>query len=44
MTTHSLELRSGDLRLALRPDLGGSIAGLWLGDVPVLRSTEPDAL
>ncbi|WP_425257186.1 aldose 1-epimerase [Rubrivivax sp. RP6-9] len=44
MTTHSLELRSGALRLALRPDLGGSIAGLWLGDVPVLRSTEPDAL
>ena len=39
--TTSLELRAGDLRLALRPDLGGAIAGLWLGDVPVLRSTEP---
>ncbi len=44
MSTSSIELRAGALRLALRPDLGGSIAGLWLGDVPVLRSTEPDAL
>jgi aldose 1-epimerase len=32
------------LRLALRADLGGSIAGLWRGDTPVLRSTEPAAL
>jgi aldose 1-epimerase len=32
------------LRLALRPDLGGSIAGLWLGDLPVMRSTEPAEL
>ena len=39
-----VELRAGDLRLALRPDLGGSIAGLWLGDLPVLRSGEPAAL
>jgi aldose 1-epimerase len=38
------ELRVGDLRLALRPDLGGCIAGLWHGDLPVLRSTEPGAL
>ncbi len=35
-----VELRAGDLRLALRPDLGGSIAGLWLGDLAVMRSTE----
>lgn len=41
---HSLELRAGALRLALRPDLGGSIAGLWHGDTPVLRSTEPAQL
>lgn len=40
-STSSLELRAGALRLALRPDLGGSIAGLWHGDTPVLRSTEP---
>jgi aldose 1-epimerase len=39
-----LELTAGHLRLALRPDLGGSIAGLWLGAQPVLRSTEPAAL
>lgn len=37
-------MRAGDLRLALRPDLGGAIAGLWLGDLPVLRSTEPAEL
>ena len=39
-----LELRAGPLRLALRPDLGGSIAGLWHGSTPVLRSMEPAAL
>lgn len=38
------ELHAGALRLALRPDLGGSIAGLWHGDLPVLRSTPPAAL
>lgn len=42
MTT--LELRAGELRLALRPDMGGSIAGFWLGDLPVMRSVEGDAL
>jgi aldose 1-epimerase len=40
----SHELHVGALRLALRPDLGGSIAGLWHHHVPVLRSTEPAAL
>ena len=39
-----VELRAGPLRLALRPDLGGCIAGLWHGELPVLRSTEPEAL
>ena len=39
-----MELRAGDLRLALRPDLGGAIAGLWLADTAVLRSTEAAAL
>ena len=32
------------MRLALRPDLGGAIAGLWLGELPVMRSTEPAEL
>ena len=41
MTESSLQLRAGALRLALRPDLGGAIAGLWRDDVAVLRSTEP---
>lgn len=37
----ALWLHSGDLRLALRPDLGAAIAGLWLDDLPVLHSTAP---
>ncbi len=38
------ELRAGDLRLAVRPDLGGCIAGLWHRGVPVLLSGEPETL
>ena len=41
---HAVELSVGALRLALRPDLGGVIAGLWHGGLPVLRSSEPLAL
>lgn len=44
MSTSALELRAGLLRLALRPDLGGCIAGLWRDGLPVLRSTEAAAL
>ncbi|MFO1218868.1 MAG: aldose 1-epimerase [Burkholderiaceae bacterium] len=44
MSDTPCELRAGALRLALRPDLGGSIAGLWFDNLPVLRSTEPEAL
>ncbi len=40
MSIPLIELRQGELRLALRPDLGGAVAGLWLGDTAVLRSTE----
>jgi len=40
----SLELVAGELRLAVRPDLGGSIAGLWHGTTPLMRSTEPAEL
>ncbi|WP_395700583.1 aldose 1-epimerase [Aquabacterium sp.] len=39
-----VELQAGDLTLALRPDLGGAIAGLWHRGVPVLRSGEAGAL
>ena len=39
-----IELQQGGLRLALRPDLGGAIAGLWFDGVPVLRSCEPQDL
>ena len=38
------ELHAGALRLALRPDLGGCVAGFWHHGVPVLRSTEPAML
>ena len=43
-TPAAVELRQGALRLALRPDLGGAVAGLWLDDLPVLRSVEPATL
>ena len=43
-TTTVLELSAGHLRLALRPDLGAAIAGLWWDDLPVLFSGEPAAL
>jgi aldose 1-epimerase len=38
------ELHAGALRLALRPDLGGAVAGLWHGTTPILRSSEPATL
>lgn len=34
-----VRLQTGALACELEPRLGGCIAGLWLGDVPVLRST-----
>lgn len=43
-SSNVFELHAGALRLAVRPDLGGSIAGLWHRDTPILRSTEPAAL
>lgn len=36
-------LRHGALRAALRPDLGGCLAGLWWHDEPVLRSVDDPA-
>ncbi len=44
MNSSTVELRAGHLRLALRPDAGGAIAGLWRASTPVLRSVEPAAL
>ena len=43
MTT-PIRLVCGDLRCDIVPDLGGAIAGLWLGDIAVLRSTPGPAL
>src|SRR5258706_14435140 len=40
----SFELPAGALRLALRPDLGGCIAGFWHRDMPILLSAEPGGL
>ena len=34
-----LTLRSATLVCHIKPELGGCIAGMWLGDIPVLRST-----
>lgn len=42
--TATLSLQHDRLRCDLAPALGGSIAGLWLGDIPVLRSTPGPAL
>ncbi len=44
MNASTIDLRAGPLRLALRADLGGAIAGLWHAATPVLRSVEPAAL
>ena len=38
------ELHAGALRLAVRPDLGGAVAGLWHRETPILRSVEPATL
>ena len=38
------ELHAGALRLAVRPDLGGAVAGFWHRETPILRSSEPAAL
>jgi aldose 1-epimerase len=43
-SNNKLELHAGALRLAVRPGFGGSIAGLWHHDTPVMRSTEPAEL
>ena len=37
--THTLRLVSGTMRCEIVPALGAAVAGLWVGDVPVLRST-----
>jgi aldose 1-epimerase len=37
--TPFITLQSGPLRCELRPDLGGSVAGLWRGAQQVLRAT-----
>lgn len=33
-----LELKAGDARLSLHPEMGGGIAGLWVDGKPVLRA------
>lgn len=37
-----LELKARDARLSLHPQMGGGIAGLWVGDKPVLRPWSGD--
>ncbi len=33
-----ITLQSGNLTLALRPDVGASVEGFWCGEIPILRS------
>ena len=42
--TSIIELTSKNLRCDIAPDLGGAISGLWLGEIPVLRSTKGSLL
>ena len=42
--TAPFELHAGALRLAVRADLGGAVAGLWHGETPILRSSVPARL
>jgi aldose 1-epimerase len=39
-----LELKAGPMRCEVLPELGGCIAGLWLGGTPVLRSGPAERL
>ncbi len=39
-----VELNAGALRLAVRPDLGGCLAGFWCDDLPVLLSADASAM
>ncbi|RYF32382.1 MAG: hypothetical protein EOO21_06900, partial [Comamonadaceae bacterium] len=38
-TSAMIELKAGRLRCEIAPELGGCIVGLWLDDIPVLRTT-----
>jgi aldose 1-epimerase len=42
--TEPITLSSASLRCEIKPELGGCIAGLWLGEIPVLRSTPASEL
>lgn len=42
--TSAIKLSCNTFRCEVAPALGGSIAGLWLGDIPVLRSTAAEFL
>ena len=39
--TARITLLAGNFRCDIEPDLGACIAGLWMGDKPVLRSSQP---
>ena len=43
-TPLTIVLRSGDLKLALAPPVGGAIAGFWADGVALLRETPEEAL
>lgn len=39
-----IAIKSSQIRLHLRPDLGACIEGMWLGELPVLRSSAAGSL
>lgn len=41
---NSIAIKSKDLLVHLRPDVGGSVEGLWWRDLPVLRSSPAGSL
>lgn len=42
MNSSTVEIRNANWRLCIRPALGGSVEGLWLGETPVLRPAPSD--
>jgi aldose 1-epimerase len=39
-----IAIKSSHLRVHIRPDLGGCIEGMWLGEIPVLRSNAANSV
>jgi len=40
----AFELSNGEIRMEIAPSVGGSVCGLWLGEMPILESTPASQL